>query len=76
MSKSPSQASGFILLGCLCWIISGSIYLICNPISVLWYSVGLANTLDAQTVMWLFIFAGVICFLTALKKWWFEKPKF
>jgi len=36
----------------------------------------LANTIDAQTVMWLFIFAGVICFLTALKKWWFEKPKF
>jgi len=76
-SKSPSQVSTGIFLGCLCWIIALDsvthdslirIYLFFDPNTVISFSLTYGNPLHADSIMWLFSFLGLLSFLTALKK--------
>jgi hypothetical protein len=67
-SKSPSQVSTGIFLGCLCWIIAYGIYLFFDPNTVISFSLTYGKPLHADSLMWLFSFLGLLSFLTALKK--------
>jgi len=74
MSKPPSSAIGGIYISILCWIIAATIYFTFDPTTVIWCTPRTSLPMEAQTVMGLFFIVGIVGFVIAFTKWWFDKP--